>query len=171
MSRPSEYSAERAAEICDLLAEGLSLRQIAARDGMPTKTTILRWLTHPDHADFRAQYARAREAQTEHFADEILEIADDGSNDWMERETEKGDIQAVVDHEHINRSRLRIDARKWLMAKLAPKKYGDKLQTEVSGPEGAPVQVELSAKESARRVAFLLAKAVYATDQETPKDD
>jgi hypothetical protein len=69
----------------------------------------------------------------------ITEIADDGSNDWIERETKSGRMLTVPDQEHINRSRLRIDARKWLLSKLAPRKYGDKL--ELTGlPAAPPVQ-------------------------------
>jgi transposase len=173
MSRPSEYSEERAAAICALIAEGLSLRQIAAREGMPDKTTILRWLSAtnadgtPRHPDFRTQYARAREMQADHFVDEILEIADDGSNDWIERELKNGNVVTVVDHEHVGRSKLRVDARKWLMAKLAPKKYGDRVSAELSGPDGGPIQTEnLSDLEVARRVAFLLSRATQQTPQE-----
>jgi hypothetical protein len=73
------------------------------------------------------EYARAKEEMAEHFAEEMLEIADDGSNDWIERELERGNVIKVADHEHIARSRLRVDTRKWLMSKLLPKKYGEKL--------------------------------------------
>lgn len=67
------------------------------------------------------------------MADEIIEIADDGSNDWMEREG-----KAAPNGEMVNRSRLRVDTRKWLMSKMAPKKYGDKMSTELT----ANVQVD-----------------------------
>jgi hypothetical protein len=60
------------------------------------------------------------------LADEIIDIADDGSNDWMERELESGKTIEVLNAEHVARSRLRVDARKWVAAKLKPKKYGDK---------------------------------------------
>lgn len=136
VGRPSGYSAARANEVCALIADGYSLRQIAALDGMPDKRTILRWLDA--HEEFRPQYAYAREAQAEHFADEILEIADDGTNDWTERQQGEDKI-TVVDHEHISRSKLRVDARKWLMSKMAPKKYGDKITQEVTGKDGAPL--------------------------------
>jgi len=74
----------------------------------------------------------------EHFAEEILEIADDGSNDWIERELESGHVVKVADHKHIARSRLRVDTRKWLMSKLLPKKYGDRL--------GVDTQIDLVAR-------------------------
>jgi transcriptional regulator with XRE-family HTH domain len=122
MARPSDYSPEVAERVCVAIAEGYSLRQIAAREGCPDRSTILRWLNK--YAEFRDQYARAREIQAEHFADEILEIADDGSNDWIERENDAGRAVVVLDHEHIHRSKLRVDARRWLMAKMAPNTYG-----------------------------------------------
>ena len=70
-------------------------------------------------------YARAREDQQEHWADEIVEIADDATNDWVKRQTRSGEIETLVNSDNINRSRLRVDTRKWLMAKLMPRKYGD----------------------------------------------
>lgn len=139
--RPSDYTSEKAAEICALIAEGHSLRQIEAIEGMPNRRTILRWLDR--HEEFRPQYARAREAQAEHFADEILEISDDGSNDWMRRTGKDREEQWVANGEHIQRSRLRVDARKWLMSKMAPKKYGEKIQHAGADGEG-PVKMEIA---------------------------
>jgi len=124
------------ATICEHIADGKSLREICRAEGMPSKTTVMRWLA--DSQEFRDQYARAREAQADHFADEILEIADDATNDWMTRKVGE-ETTTVADHEHISRSRLRVDARKWLMSKMAPKKYGDKLDMELSGKDGAPI--------------------------------
>lgn len=95
--------------------------------------TVFRWLAQ--HGEFQEQYARAREAQADYLAEEILDIADDGTNDWMEREG-----NTLVDHEHISRSKLRVDARKWLMSKLLPKKYGDRQTTEHIGAGGGPVK-------------------------------
>lgn len=74
---------------------------------------------------------RAREAQADAIFDEILDIADDGSNDWMERhDAEGGSIGWKENGEAIGRSRLRIDARKWMAGKLRPKVYGEKLGVE-----------------------------------------
>lgn len=119
------FTQELADKICEHLVSGLSLRQIEALEGMPTKTTILRWLADDRFTSFRDQYARARDMQAEGMADEILEIADDGRNDWMEIQNRDGDnIGWRVNGEAVQRSRLRIDARKWLLSKLLPKKYG-----------------------------------------------
>jgi hypothetical protein len=122
--RPSDYSPELAETICNLLIEGNSLRAIEDMDGMPSKTAILRWVAK--HPEFRDQYARALEARTDAHADEILAIADDGHNDWMQKQF-GDDVKWIENGEAIRRSQLRIDSRKWLMSKLAPKKYGDKL--------------------------------------------
>jgi hypothetical protein len=132
MGRPSSYTPEMAAEICERLSEGQSLREICRADDMPGKSTVMRWLA--ERAEFRDQYARAREIQADHFADEILEIADDGTNDWVERKNADGSTYETINQDHVQRSRLRIDARKWLMSKMVPKKYGDK-QTLAGDPE------------------------------------
>ena len=117
MGRPSGFSEELADAICERLAEGQSLRKICLADDMPNKATVFRWLAA--NKVFSDQYARAREAQADTLADEILDIADDGANDYMgENETYNGDA--------VQRSKLRVDARKWLAGKLRPKVYGDK---------------------------------------------
>lgn len=143
MGRPSDYSLELVAVICGKLAGGESLRAICAAEEMPDKSTVFRWLA--EHQEFRDQYARAREAQADALADEVLEISDDGSNDWMERKnSDDQSLGWVLNGEHVQRSRLRVDSRKWFAGKVAPKKYGDKLVQEHSGPDGAPIAVAVS---------------------------
>lgn len=156
--RPSIFTDELAATICDRIADGQTLREICRDEAMPGSTTVKRWLRQ-DEA-FRTQYAQAREEQAEHFADEIAEIADDGSNDWMDRQLENGRVVRTLDHEHVSRSKLRIDTRKWLMSKVAPKRYGDR--TELTGPGGAPLIPEASPDDVARRLAFMLASGAAA---------
>lgn len=85
------------------------------------------------------QYARARAVQSEHMAEEILAIADNGQNDWMERNGEDSPGW-TLNGEHIQRSRLRVDSRKWLMSKLAPKKYGERVTQEMTGKDGGPIE-------------------------------
>ena len=127
LGRPSSFSQKLADTICNRLADAQSLRSICLDDDMPSQTTVFRWLADERYSDFREQYARARDAQADAIFDEILDIADDGSNDWMERRREDGSVDEVLNSEHVQRSRLRIDARKWMAGKLAPKKYGEKL--------------------------------------------
>ncbi len=121
--RPSLYTDKLATKICRRLAEGESLRAICADKAMPSISTVMGWLFDGNHDDFSEQYARAREAQAEIRADEIVDIADDDTNDF----TADKDGKLVANSEHIQRSRLRVDARKWIAAKLLPKRYGDKL--------------------------------------------
>lgn len=123
--RPSVYSEKLALEICTRLAMGESLRKICESDAMPNRYTVLSWAVDLKHP-FYHQYESAREKQAESLADELMDIADDGSNDWMERKMRDGSLEEVVNHEHIQRSRLRVDTRKWIASKLKPKRYGDK---------------------------------------------
>lgn len=135
--RPSVYTEAIAAEICARLSAGETLRQICRSEHMPDERTVRGWVLD-DREGFSPRYARAREMQFEAWADEITEISDDGTNDWMERESKDGSSQTVLNGEHVQRSRLRVDSRKWLLSKLKPERYGDKLQH--SGPGGGPVQ-------------------------------
>lgn len=131
MGRPSDYTPEIASAICARIAEGEPLRQVCRDGGMPAQSTVYLWLQR--HGEFSEQYARAREAMMDRFADEILEIADDSTNDWIERENRDGSKYEAPDTEHIQRSKLRIESRQWLMGKCAPKKYGDKQTLEHTG--------------------------------------
>lgn len=138
MGRPSAYSDDIAAIICERIADGESLRSICAGEGMPSKSMVMRWLSQ--HADFRDQYAHAREAQADALFDEMLDIADDSRNDWIEKRGTDGQVAGWQENgEAIRRSQLRIDTRKWMASKLLPKKYGDKQQLEHSGVDGAPL--------------------------------
>lgn len=134
--RPSEYNEPMAAQICERIADGESLRAICRDEAMPAKSTVFKWLNQ--QATFADQYARAREAQADTMADEILEIADETAFDSIE--SEGGGLKP--DSEWIARSRLRVDARKWLASKMAPKKYGDKI-THAGDPD-APVSLVLN---------------------------
>lgn len=124
MARPSDYTQEIASEICDRIADGESLRAICRDEKMPSKASVFLWLTK--HKEFSDQYARAREEQAESLADEIVQIADDGLNDTYV--DENGNKR--TDQDVIARSRLRVEARKWVASKLKPKKYGDFQRTE-----------------------------------------
>lgn len=136
--RPSEYTKEIADEICERIAEGESLRRICLSEHLPNRKTIFHWLLNDTHPGFCDQYRMARDMQAENFADEMNDIADDGSNDYMENVDDQGAVIGYkLNGEHINRSRLRIDTRKWIASKLKPKKYGDKI--ELSGDAEAPV--------------------------------
>lgn len=128
--RPSKYTKELADEICSQLAEGISLRTVCLSDDMPEKTTVFRWLRVNE--EFRNQYAKAKEESADALVEEILDIADDGTNDWMETHDEDNPGYKF-NGEHYQRSRLRVDTRKWVASKLKAKKYGDKLDLTSDG--------------------------------------
>ncbi|MGP2481820.1 ubiquitin carboxyl-hydrolase [Pantoea eucalypti] len=111
--RPSDYLPEVAADICSLLADGESLRKVCERAGMPNKATVFRWLAQ--HDEFRDQYAKATETRADAIFEEMFDIAD------------------VVAEEAaaVAKARLRIDTRKWALARMNPKKYGDKVSQEI----------------------------------------
>ena len=129
--RPTNYSPGLVTKICERIMSGQTLRRICNSRGMPPLRTLFRWLDQ--HRDFAERYARAKEIQVEVLADEILDIADDPALQPGEK-------------------RVRIDARKWLAAKLKPRKYGDRASIEVE-----PIQ-EMSDAEIERRIQELLAK-------------
>ena len=116
------YTPEIARSICDRLMEGESLRQICQDTNMPARSTIFLWLE--EHEEFERWYTLAKRMQIEDLLDETLRIADDSSNDWIEREGPDGKKYRVFNPDSVRRSELQIAARHWLVAKLMPKKYG-----------------------------------------------
>lgn len=160
--RPSIYSEAVAEEILTRMMRGESLRQICRDDHLPNRATIYEWLANVEHKSFADRYARAREVRADEIFDEMEEIADDGSNDFMLRKQGDDDVE-VVNHEHIQRSKLRIDTRKWQLAKMLPNRYGEKVETTIKGDKDAPLVVD--DRVAARQVAFLLASAVLSGSQ------
>jgi hypothetical protein len=137
MARPSSFTQEKADLICEKIASGQSLRSICEQEDFPAKVTVLRWLR--ENEAFRAQYTRAREDQAETIFDEMLEIADDGEFDYETKTRDDGSEYEAVNHDHIQRAKLRIEARKWVLGKLAPKKYGDRIDLNHGGQKGNPI--------------------------------
>lgn len=117
--RPTEFEQETADEICRRLSEGDSLRTICLDEAMPARSTVFLWLRK--HKSFSDQYARAREDQAEALADDVMDTA-------LNKDLEPND------------RRVRVDALKWLASKRKPKVYGDKVQTELTGRDGGPIQ-------------------------------
>lgn len=133
IGRPTKFTQEMADTICELIADGISLRKICSCDDMPNKSTVFKWLI--EKKGFSDQYARARETQADSLFDEILDIADEATFDTY---TDK-DGNVKTDSEVIGRSKLRVDARKWMAGKLRPKVYGEKSTQEITGLDGGPL--------------------------------
>jgi hypothetical protein len=122
MPRALAYTQDFADEFCARVADGKSVRTICRAEDMPCTATVFKWLrVVPGFAD---QYARAKEEAADAMVEDMLDIADDSSED----RTESGGVNS----EHINRSRLRVETRKWIAAKLKPKKYGERQQVDMN---------------------------------------
>jgi hypothetical protein len=133
--RPTEYDEAIAGKICDAIIEGAALYKVCEKPDFPGERTVYQWLEK--HPEFAQQYARARELQQDRAADEIIEIADNEPDP--------------------NKARIRVDARKWRASKLAPKKYGDRVDMNLSGSVQTMPQEALDA-----RITELLGKAGVA---------
>ena len=160
MPRTSDYTQDIGDTICERLAEGESLRTICKPADMPSMKSVLRWLAK--FPEFRIQYLEACEAREAHLFEEMREIADDGSRDWIDKPDGQGGTTRAVDHEHINRSKLRVDTIKWQLARMNPKKYGDRQIAELVGDGGGPVVVSAesaSPLDLLKRISFIVSKA------------
>ncbi|HEY1246085.1 MAG TPA: hypothetical protein VGF29_14760 [Hyphomicrobiaceae bacterium] len=135
--RPTIYTEEIAAVIVTRLAAGEPLRTICRNDRMPDESTVRGWALDPDHP-FAKRYALAREMGFFSMADELLEIADDARNDFMERMTRSGEVETVVNEEVLARSRMRIATRQWLLAKALPQTFGDRLEQNLKVEDITP---------------------------------
>lgn len=135
---PKPSIADKVRMVCEMVVEGQTVRQIADHFGV-SPGTVLYWIeSKPEYAE---QYARARASAADMFENDIIEAA-----------------QAVTP-ETAAADRVKIDALKWVAARRAPKRYGDKLQQEVTGPDGGPVQqVVLTAADYKAARAEMLGK-------------
>lgn len=130
------YTQELAQRICELIASGLGLPAVTQKlkaegSHAPTPANITDWaLKIPEFAEM---YTHARIVQAHNMADELISIAEDGSKDRVTRYREDGTEYEATDFEHINRSRLRVDTRKWYLSKVLPKLYGDKIEVNNTG--------------------------------------
>jgi hypothetical protein len=140
MAKPTQkqkITDELFTDLCSRIACGELLCDLCQEYGF-TRVWFWKWVNQ-DQERINA-YACARIEQQHTFADEILKIADDSTNDTCTKTSKSGDEYDACDNEWINRARVRIDTRKFLMARIAAKDYGDKIQTEISGKDGGPIQ-------------------------------
>jgi hypothetical protein len=149
--RPTKFNRELAQEILDGIASGATLRQVARKANL-NQETIMSWVRGGATGEngliwFSEHWAKAMEVRAEIKAFEIEDIADDGSNDWYLKESKNGEDGGwpAFDQEHYQRSKLRVETRKWILSKLMPKKYGDKLQH--TGEEGGAIQINVNIAE------------------------
>jgi len=128
---------------------------------MPSWRAVYDWIDEDE--DFASRIAHARILGFDAIAESTLEIADDATNDWMDKQTPSGTV-TVLNAEHVQRSKLRIETRLKLLAKWSPAKYGEKTSMELTGADGGPVQI--SDTERAARIAAILAAAQVRKDSD-----
>lgn len=141
---PQKYNAEYAEIALTALTNGITLRECCRMEQQknphfPGPATFYAWACNGTGGDFSLRYANARRALAIHWAEDIIEISEDGKNDWKERRRANGEIVSTVDAEAVQRSKLRVDTRKWLLSKLHPEVYGDRVQHQQLGANGLPV--------------------------------
>ena len=150
--RAREY--RRAFErVCDLLADGPknSVKEITEDKKIGLSRSGFYKMLYGGGGDLVDRYAQARAMQADRLAEEILDIADDATNDFVERNG-----KTEVNNEHVQRSRLRIDTRKWLAGKLKPKVYGDKQTIDLNHGVQDTDEIIARAKQAAERLGITL---------------
>ena len=154
MGRPAVYTKELADIVCQRLAMGESMRSVSRDDAMPAMTTLFKWIRTID--EFAQQYDKAKIESADALVEDMLDIADNQAVQEIEVD---GETHSAVTAVGVSHAKLRVDTRKWAASKLKPKKYGEKVQQEVSGPDGGAIEVsDMSERELGRRIAFTLAK-------------
>jgi len=128
VGRPTVFTDEIVAQICARVASGESLRAVCRTENFPSEVTVRRWAMD-DVNGFSAHYARAREMRADTLFDEILEISDTPRIGEKTKTGPQG--TEVTTGDAVERSRLMLDARKWTLARMSPKKYGDKQQVDI----------------------------------------
>lgn len=124
--RPTLFSQELADLMCHQLAQGISLRTVCKADDMPAISSVFNWFrTQPK---FLEQYARAKEESADALAEEIIDISDESLKVIKKGAEKKSGAYAQA-------QRLRVDTRKWIMSKMKPKKYGDKIDMTTNGKD------------------------------------
>ncbi len=129
------YPQEVAELICAELEKGRTLRDICRAPSMPDESTVRLWIRH-DRNGFAARYKLARETGCDALVDEMKEIADDESGDLMERQKPSGEVELVPNQVKVSRARVRLDHRRWLVSKIAPRRYGDRLEVKATHDVG-----------------------------------
>ena len=155
IGRPTVMTPEVCEEICQRITRGETLSAICRDKHMPNRTSVLK--CRAENSAFALRYAQARELLLDVYADDIIMISDDGTTDYVLKVGRNGHEYEAVDQEHIQRSRLRVDSRKWLLSKLRPNEYGDKLIRESTSLVLVKHDIgSLSGREKMRRFALFM---------------
>ncbi|UYW02101.1 hypothetical protein K5I29_04155 [Flavobacterium agricola] len=161
IGKPVQWTVDKKAKAIEIILHeiaenGKSTRAIltnADRNILPSNVTFCEWLANDE--DLAKQYARACELRAEFLLDEALDIVDDTSNDFVKTDLGDGVVVEKLNPENIQRSRLRFDARKWMIGKLNPKKYGDKISHTIDSKSEVLIETP---EEREKRIQELLVK-------------
>ena len=166
MARPPIYTRELADEVLAHLREGKSLRAICTEPWAPSRQTVYEWID-ANTDSFADRYGRARDVALDNLADELLAIADTPQEGVIETDKPTGKETKRADM--IEHRRLQVDARKWYLAKLAPKRYGDSSKLDLTSSDGTMTPVDTPTR--AARVAQLMALAQQRASAEPDDAD
>lgn len=147
MGRPQQYNEELAKRICQKIACGESLRSICANQDMPARGTVIRWVLTKDNKGFRDQFDAACQGRAELWAEELVDLAD---------ATDPGEVQ---------KAKLKIETRKWVMSKLLAQRYGDKLEVKQTGKVEHDHTLDLSQYTPAEREELLRGQQLLRRQQ------
>lgn len=134
-----------------MVVNGKSLRTVLKMDSMPDITTFYIWIEKDEEKS--KQYARAIKMRADLLFDEMLDIADDSSNDFIDQDLGDGLITQKFDHEHVQRSKLRVDTRKWVIERMNAKKYNDKY-----------IELEDKASDSSNKIEVTIVRKAVEED-------
>jgi len=142
--RPTDYTTDLADAICERLAIGESMRSVARDESMPAMTTLFRWLREKE--GFKQQYEIAKIESADAMSEDCIDIADNIDGQPVMADgiplVVEGEMVKVIDSVSVQHAKLKVDTRKWLMSKMKPKKYGDKIAQELTGADGGPIQTD-----------------------------
>lgn len=160
------FDAKIGLEVLARISKGETLASICREEGMPSTWTVQRWRKRVP--EFDEAFDHAREMGFDALAEECVEIAEDGTNDYVEKRAKDGSTYVALDAEHVQRSKLRIETRLKLLAKWDRKRYGDHQAVEMTGKDGAPL---MSDTQAAAKLASLMATAQARRAQAKSDDE
>lgn len=153
--RPTIFTHELGDAMCERIADGESMRSVCRDESMPAKSTVFRWLR--EMPVFKDQYLVAKLESADSHVDDMIDIADNGTNDWMEKNaTDEQKAVYKLNGESVQRSMLRVRTRQWASSRINKTKYGD--SKELTHKTDGPIEIQRSSKDLAKELAFLLAQ-------------
>lgn len=160
MGKPTTYTKELGDSICMRITSGEKLGDICDEEGMPSRGTVYLW--RGSNPAFDQQYLKAREGQAEAIFDDLLDIIDDGTNDWVERQTRNGSYIAL-NSEAVIRSKARVETRFRMLQHMNQQRYGNKAQIDHRSADGS--MSPMTDEQRAARLTLLHNQAVARTSK------